>query len=128
VREADLLLHVVDISHPEFEDHINSVNDILRDIESQDKQVLMVFNKIDAYRPQPLSKDEIEKTEKNFSIEDWKNTWMSRLGEENAIFISAIEKSNFEEFRKRVYDLARKIHVTRFPYNNFLFPDYEDIE
>jgi GTP-binding protein HflX len=119
---------VVDISHPEFEDHINSVNDILRDIESQDKQVLMVFNKIDAYRPQPLSKDEIEKTEKNFSIEDWKNTWMSRLGEENAIFISAIEKSNFEEFRKRVYDLARKIHVTRFPYNNFLFPDYEDIE
>ena len=128
VREADLLLHVVDITHPDFEHHIQSVNDILQDIQSQNKPTLMVFNKIDAYKPQPLNDDELEKTAKNFTISELKNTWMSKLGEENTIFISAIEKSNFEEFRKRVYDLVRKIHVTRFPYNNFLFPDYEDIE
>ena len=128
VREADLLLHVVDITHPDFEHHIQSVNDILQDIQSQNKPTLMVFNKIDAYKPQPLNDDELEKTAKNFTISELKNTWMSKLGEENTIFISAIEKSNFEEFRKRVYDLVRKIHVTRFPYNNFLFPDYEAIE
>jgi GTP-binding protein HflX len=128
VREADLLLHVVDITHPEFEHHIQSVNDILQDIQSQNKPTLMVFNKIDAYKPQPLNDDELEKTAKNFTISELKNTWMSKLGEESTIFISAIEKSNFEEFRKRVYDLVRKIHITRFPYNNFLFPDYEDIE
>lgn len=128
VREADLLLHVVDISHPEFEDHIQSVNDILQDIDSQNKPTLMVFNKIDAHKPQPLTEADFEKTEKNFTIAEWKNTWMGRLGEENTIFISAIEKANFEEFRKRVYDLVRKIHITRFPYNNFLFPDYEDID
>jgi GTP-binding protein HflX len=128
VREADLLLHVVDITHPDFEHHIQSVNDILQDIQSQNKPTLMVFNKIDAYKPQPLNDDELEKTAKNFTISELKNTWMSKLGEESTIFISAIEKSNFEEFRKRVYDLVRKIHITRFPYNNFLFPDYEDIE
>ena len=128
VREADLLLHVVDITHPDFEHHIQSVNDILQDIQSQNKPTLMVFNKIDAYKPQPLNDDELEKTAKNFNISELKNTWMSKLGEESTIFISAIEKSNFEEFRKRVYDLVRKIHITRFPYNNFLFPDYEDIE
>lgn len=128
VREADLLLHVVDISHPEFENHISSVNDILEDIKSRDKPTIVVFNKIDAYTPEPLGEDDLERSEKNFTIEEWKNTWMSRLGEDHSIFISATEKDNFEEFRKRVYDTVRKIHVTRFPYNNFLFPDYEDIE
>jgi len=128
VREADLLLHVVDISHPDFEDHIASVNQILQDIKSADKPTIMVFNKIDAY--QALSYDEndisVEKTTKHYTLEDWKNTWMSKLGDKNTLFISATEKANFEEFREKVYEAVREIHITRFPYNKFLYPDYKD--
>ncbi len=128
VREADLLLHVVDISHPEFEDHIASVNQILQDIKSHDKPVLMIFNKIDAYRQQHIDKDDLitERTKKHYSLEDWKQTWMGTVGEKNALFISAKNKENFEEFRKRVYEAVRQIHITRFPYNNFLYPDYDE--
>ena len=128
VREADLLLHVVDISHPDFEDHIESVNQILQDIKSADKPTIMVFNKIDAY--QSLQYDEnditVEKTTKHYTLEDWKNTWMSKLGDKNTLFISATEKANFEEFREKVYEAVREIHITRFPYNKFLYPDYKD--
>jgi GTPase len=128
VREADLLLHVVDISHPDFEDHIASVNQILQDIKSADKPTIMVFNKIDAY--QSLQYDEnditVEKTTKHYTLEDWKNTWMSKLGDKNTLFISATEKANFEEFREKVYEAVREIHITRFPYNKFLYPDYKD--
>jgi GTPase len=128
VREADLLLHVVDISHPDFEDHIESVNQILQDIKSADKPTIMVFNKIDAY--QALSYDEnditVEKTTKHYTLEDWKNTWMNKLGDKNTLFISATEKANFEEFREKVYEAVREIHITRFPYNKFLYPDYKD--
>ncbi|RXR24288.1 GTPase HflX [Flavobacterium stagni] len=128
VREADLLLHVVDISHPDFEDHIESVNQILMDIKSNDKPTIMIFNKIDAYHHEVIAEDDLitERTSKHYTLDDWKNTWMSHLGEDNTIFISATEKANFEEFREKVYEAVRKIHITRFPYNKFLYPDYKD--
>jgi len=128
VREADLLLHVVDISHPDFEEHIASVNQILQDIKSQDKPTIMVFNKIDAYKNEIIEEDDLmtEKTTKHYTLEEWKATWMSNVGEKNALFISATNKENFEEFREKVYEAVRNIHITRFPYNKFLYPDYKD--
>ncbi|MCV6629386.1 MAG: GTPase HflX [Flavobacteriaceae bacterium] len=127
VREADLLLHVVDISHPNFEEHIASVNQILGEIDCSDKPTLMVFNKIDAYTHETIEEDDLvtERTTRHFSLEDWENTWMQRSGE-NALFISAINKDNLDAFRKKVYQLVRDIHVTRFPYNNFLYPEQLD--
>jgi GTP-binding protein HflX len=128
VREADLLLHVVDISHPDFEDHIASVNQTLLDIKSNDKPVIMVFNKIDAYKHLTIDEDDLitEKTKRHYTLQEWKSTWMSNVGEKNALFISAINKENLEEFRERVYESVRQIHITRFPYNKFLYPDYKD--
>ena len=128
VREADLLLHVVDISHPDFEDHIESVNQTLLDIKSNDKPTIMVFNKIDAYQHLTIDFDDLitEKTKKHYTLQEWKKTWMDNVGQQNALFISATEKENFEEFRARVYEAVRQIHITRFPYNKFLYPDYED--
>ena len=128
VREADLLLHVVDISHEDFEDHIEAVNKILLDIKSADKPTIMVFNKIDAYKHLTIDADDLmtERTSKHYTLQEWKNTWMSNVGEENTLFISATNKENFEEFRKKVYETVREIHITRFPYNKFLYPDYED--
>ena len=127
VREADLLLHVVDISHPNFEEHIDSVNTILSDIKSADKPTIMVFNKIDAYDAEPFDDTDLiaERTKANYSLEEWKRTWMNKVGN-NALFISAINKENLEDFKKRVYDEVREIHVTRFPYNKFLYPDYDE--
>ena len=128
VREADLLLHVVDISHPDFEDHIASVNQILQDIKSADKPTIMVFNKIDAFKSLFFDENDlaVEKTTKHYTLEDWKQTWMSKLGESKTLFISATEKANFEEFREKVYEAVREIHITRFPYNKFLYPDYKE--
>ena len=127
VREADLLLHVVDISHPQFEEHIASVNKILGEIGSADKKTIMVFNKIDQYTHQTIADDDLitEKTEKHFTLEEWRNTWMRKVGD-RALFISALNKDNLNEFRKRVYDEVRDIHITRFPYNNFLYPEHLD--
>ena len=127
VRESDLLLHVVDISHPSFEEHIASVNLILGEINSLDKPTLMVFNKIDAYQAAPFDGTDLiaVRTEAHYSIDEWKATWISKIGE-NSLFISALNKENLEEFKKRVYETVRKIHVKRFPYNYFLYPDYED--
>ncbi len=124
VREADLLLHVVDIAHPSFEDHVNSVNQILDEIDSKVKPTLMVFNKIDAYEPEPWDPEDLtqEKTDQHNSIEEWKKTWMARTNGD-ALFISALEKDNLSEFRKIVYQKVREIHITRFPYNNFLYPE-----
>jgi GTP-binding protein HflX len=124
VQEADLLLHVVDISHPNFEEHIESVNQILKDIGSLDKPTYMVFNKIDAYTPEPWDENELieERGKKHFSLEEWEQTWMSKMNGQ-ALFISAIHKENLKEFRNRVYDAVRQIHVTRFPYNHFLYPE-----
>jgi GTP-binding protein HflX len=127
VREADLLLHVVDISHPQFEEHIESLNNILSEINSADKNIIMVFNKIDQYEHETIDEDDLitEKTNKHFTIEEWKKTWMQKVGD-RALFISALNKENLDEFRKRVYDEVRDIHVTRFPYNNFLYPEHLD--
>ena len=124
VREADLLLHVVDISHSNFEEHIESVNQILDEIKSKGKPTIMIFNKIDAYKPQPNA-EALEVSKANYTIEDWRNTWMAKIGD-NALFISALNRENLAEFRKRVYNEVRKLHVTRFPYNHFLYPDIED--
>lgn len=126
VREADLLLHVVDISHPNFEDHIASVNQTLAEIKGGEKPILMVFNKIDAYKAEKIEEDDLitEKTSSHYTLGEWKNTWMNRLGDD-VLFISALSKENMEEFRKKVYEAVRKIHITRFPYNNFLYPEYD---
>ena len=124
VQEADLLLHVVDISHPNFEEHIESVNQILSDIKSFDKPTLMVFNKIDAYNSAPWDDAELieQRSEKHYSLEEWQKTWMHKVNGD-ALFISALSKENLEQFRKRVYANIRDIHVTRFPYNQFLYPE-----
>ena len=122
VREADLLLHVVDISHPNFEEHIQSVNQILAEIHSADKPTIMVFNKIDAYTHEVIAEDDLatERTTKHFTLEEWKQTWMQKVGKD-VLFISALNKENLEEFRKVVYEKVKEIHITRFPYNNFLY-------
>lgn len=127
VREADLLLHVVDISHPNFEEHIASVNRILGEINCADKEMIMVFNKIDKYEHETIDNDDLmtEKDRRHFTLEEWKHTWMQKL-DKNALFISALKKENLEEFRKRVYNEVRDIHVSRFPYNNFLYPENLD--
>jgi len=126
VREADLLLHVVDISHPNFEDHIASVNKILGEIKSVDKPTLMVFNKIDAYQHETIDDDDLvtEKTKVHYTLSDWEKTWMNQL-DSNCIFISALNKENLEEFRAKVFEEVKKIHITRFPYNDFLYDEYE---
>jgi len=127
VRESDLILHVVDISHKDFEDHIEAVNTILSEIGCADKQTLMVFNKIDQYEHQTIDEDDLitEKTSAHFTLEEWEQTWMKRVNGE-AIFISALNKENLDDFRKKVYAEVRDIHVTRFPYNNFLYPENLD--
>lgn len=124
VQEADLLLHVVDISHPNFEEHIESVNQILKEINSLDKPTFMVFNKIDAYQPKPWDETELieQRGKKHYSLQEWEETWMSTMNGK-ALFISALNKENLKEFRNRVYDAVRQIHVTRFPYNHFLYPE-----
>ncbi len=127
VREADLLLHVVDISHPNFTEHIESVNQILGEIECQEKPTIMVFNKIDQYSAEPIDEDDLvtERTSIHYSLEEWRKTWYNKIGEK-ALFISAINKENLEDFKKQVYKQVRDIHVTRFPYNNFLYPEKLD--
>ena len=127
VREADLLLHVVDISHPNFEDHIDSVNSILQEIESANKPIIMVFNKIDAFQHKTIDEDDLvtEKTKVHYSLEDWQKTWMNRL-ENNCLFISALNKENMDAFKAKVFKEVKKIHITRFPYNDFLYEEYEE--
>ncbi|MCG8894528.1 GTPase HflX [Tenacibaculum finnmarkense] len=129
VREADLLLHVVDICHPNFENHIASVNKILDEIGASNKPILMVFNKIDAYTHDTIDEDDLitEKSKNHYTLDDWKNTWMNDLGEES-LFISALNKDNLEDFKEKVYESVKKIHIERFPYNNFLYEDDLPIE
>ena len=127
VREADLLLHVVDISHPNFEDHIASVNSILADIKCADKPTVMVFNKIDAFSHEKIDEDDLitEKGKQHYTLEDWKNTWMNDL-EKESIFISALNKDNLEAFKDKTYEEVKKIHIQRFPYNDFLYYEYKE--
>jgi GTP-binding protein HflX len=130
VREADLLIHVVDISHESFEDHFNSVNQILMEIEAHQKPMVIVFNKIDAFAYDKKEEDDLTPLAKNnISLEEWKNTWMAK-SKFPTVFISALTKENFAEMKKLIYDEVHKIHISRFPYNDFLFEyfDNEDVE
>ena len=129
VREADLLLHVVDISHRNFKEHIDSVNKTLDEINAIDKPTVMVFNKIDAYKNEEYDETDllVEYDEKNFTIEEWRKTWMSKLSDK-VIFISATTKENIDDFKKIVYKEVRKIHIKRYPYNNFLYPDIDNFK
>lgn len=122
VREADLLLHVVDISHPNFEDHYHTVNATLTEIGCIDKPTIVVFNKLDAWRPKPTDpQDIVHDGEETDPLEQLKKSWMARLTAEDVVFVSAAKKRNIEELREKIYQHARKIHMTRYPYNNFLF-------
>ena len=121
VREADILIHVVDISHPGFEDQVNVVNQTLSDIGAGDKPIILVFNKIDAFTFEEKEEDDLTPvTRKNLSLDDLKKTWMSKLHSE-CLFISATNKLNIEEFKKVVYEKAKELHLKRYPYNNFLY-------
>lgn len=131
VREADLLLHVVDISHPNFEDHIDSVNSIIAEITTDgkklEKPVIMVFNKIDAYDHETIEEDDLttEKTKIHYSLDEWKKSWFAKM-ENRCVFISALNKDNLEEFKALVFEEVKKIHMTRFPYNDFLYQEYDE--
>ena len=124
VREADLLMHIVDITHSNFEEHKGSVENILSEINSINKPTILVFNKIDNYSFLKIDEDDLltKRTKRHYSLDDWKQTWMGQLGN-NVIFISAVEKSNIDKLKKLLYSKVREIHITRFPYNNFLYPE-----
>ena len=126
VREADLLLHVVDISHTNFEEHISAVEKTLDEIKSLEKPSIMLFNKIDNYQPVDFDDDDltVERGKKHFTIHEWEQTWMNKLGDK-VKFISALNKTNIEELKSCLYNEVRKIHVTRFPYNDFLYPEID---
>ena len=126
VREADLLLHVVDISHPDFDDQIKVVEKTLADLDCSDKPSMIVFNKVDAYTWTEKDEDDLTPaTKENISLDDMMKTWMARMND-NCIFISARQKTNIEEFRKVLYDKVRELHVQKYPYNDFLFQKYDE--
>ncbi len=131
VREADLLLHVVDISHSNFEDHIDSVNKIISEItpegEGANQPTIMVFNKIDAFKHDTIEEDDLttERSKDHYTLEDWKKSWYAKM-ENQCVFISALNQENLEEFKKMVFEEVKKIHITRFPYNDFLYQEYEE--
>ncbi|WP_379966732.1 GTPase HflX [Epilithonimonas sp. UC225_85] len=128
VREADLLIHVVDISHESFEDHINSVNEILQEIDAHQKPMIMVFNKIDDFSYEKKDDDDLTPgSHKNISLEEWTKTWMGK-SKYPTVFISALTKENFVEMKKMIYDEVHRIHISRFPYNDLLFEYFEDEE
>ncbi|WP_282016149.1 GTPase HflX [Marinifilum flexuosum] len=127
VREADVILHVVDISHPNFEDHIKVVNETMAEIDNREKPTFLVFNKIDAFTYVKKDEDDLlPKTRENYSLDELKQMWIAK-GDTPCLFISAIEKQNIEEFREKVYDVIREIHSARFPYNDFLYQDYSNL-
>ncbi len=121
VRESDILLHVVDISHPNFEDQIQVVQETLKELGSAETESYIVFNKIDAYTFDKKDEDDLTpKTQANYSLEELKKTWMAK-NNEHCIFISAKEKANIESFKQLIYDKVKEIHAIRYPYNNFLY-------
>ncbi|NQU87047.1 MAG: GTPase HflX, partial [Mariniphaga sp.] len=123
VRESDILLHVVDISHPGFEEQIDVVTNTLQEIEASDKPIIYVFNKIDAFTFIEKDEDDLTpKTKKNISLEEWQNSWMAKKSTPS-LFISAIKKENIDSFKKLLYGEVKKIHVQRFPYNDFLYDE-----
>lgn len=129
VRDADLLVHVVDVSHPQFEEQIEVVNKTLAEIcGSGNKPMIVVFNKIDAYSHIPKDADDLTPaTRENIPLDELKQTWMNRLDPENCIFISAKQGVNIDELKNRIYQKAKEIHTQRFPYNDFLFQKYDDL-
>lgn len=120
VREADLLMHIVDISHPNFEDHIQIVNETLAEIDNKDKPMIMVFNKIDAYHPEEIVAEDVD-AEVPMTLEELKRTWMNKLDAAHCVFISAEDKTNVEELREKMYDEVKRIFSIRYPYNNYLY-------
>ena len=129
VRDADILVHVVDISHPQFEEQIEVVNKTLRDVcDATDKEMILVFNKIDAFSYTPKDEDDLTpRTRENISLDELKASWMARMND-NCIFISAKNKINIDELKSKVYEKAKIVHTQRFPYNDFLFQKYDDTE
>lgn len=129
VRDADLLVHVVDISHPQFEEQIEVVNKTLAEVcGSADKPMIMVFNKIDAYSHVPKDEDDLTpRSRENIPLEELKQTWMNRLDPGNCVFISAKKGTNIDELKDKIYQKAKEIHMERFPYNDFLFQKYDDL-
>ena len=127
VREADFLIHVVDLSHPNFQDHMDSVNTILIEIGCPDKPTLVVFNKIDNYKPEPFDETDltIERSSKHYSLKELESSWMANL-ETPAVFVSVTEQLNIEHLKEALYQAVKQIHVSRFPYNQFLYPDNLD--
>ena len=129
VRDADILVHVVDISHPQFEAQIEVVNRTLQDVcQSKDKPMLMVFNKIDAFTYKKKDDDDLTpRSRENIPLDELKQTWMAKMND-NCIFISARERLNIDELKHRLYEMAREVHIQRFPYNDFLFQKYDENE
>ncbi len=129
VRDADILVHVVDISHPNFEEQIEVVNRTLSEVcGGVEKPMIMVFNKIDAFTYKPKAEDDLTpRTRENVSLDELKATWMSRLGDD-AVFISAKKGINIDELKQKIYEKAKQVHLTRFPYNDFLFQKYDEAE
>ena len=129
VRDADILVHVVDISHPQFEEQIEVVNKTLQEVcESKDKPMILVFNKIDAFTYKKKDDDDLTpRTRDNIPLEELKSTWMAKMND-NCIFISAKNKVNIEELKSKLYEMAKEIHMKRFPYNDFLFQKYDDLQ
>jgi len=126
VREADILLHIVDISHSGFEEQIETVNSTLEEIKAGDKPTIFIFNKIDAFTHEEKDEDDLSpRTKANFTLEEWKNSWMAK-NNPPALFISAIEKENIEDFKQRLYDEVKIIHAQRFPYNDYLYQIVEE--
>ncbi|MBQ7149995.1 MAG: GTPase HflX [Prevotella sp.] len=126
VREADLLLHVVDISHPDFEEQIDVVNETLKDLGVSDKPFMIIFNKIDNYKWVEKDEDDLTpETKENISLERLEKTWMARLND-NCLFISAKNHENIDEYRKVLYSKVRELHVQKYPYNDFLYPQIEE--
>lgn len=126
VREADLLVHVVDISHPNFEEQIEVVNKTLLELDKEEKPTILVFNKIDAFTYKPKDEDDLTpKTRENISLEELEKSWMNKL-HDDCIFISAKGKINIEEMKEKLYDRVKTIHIERYPYNDFLFQRYDE--
>lgn len=127
VREADILVHVVDISHPNFEEQIEVVDRTLREVcNGADKPVILVFNKIDAFRCTPKDEDDLTPKQRcNRTLDELKTSWMAKMND-NCVFISAKKNTNIDELKQRLYTMAREIHLTRFPYNDLLFQDYTE--
>jgi len=125
VREADVLLHVVDVSHPGFEQQIEVVTKTLNEIDKREKPTVLVFNKVDDYSFVPKDEDDLSpKTKANFSLEDLKKTWMGKQGD--CIFISALNKVNFIAFKELIYGTVKEIHAQRFPFNDYLYNSYNE--